>query len=198
MTKLKQLQKLFTENRIISASEIRSAGIPSVLLSQLVRSGEIQRISHGLYTSSNATASETWDYEVIAKRIPSGVFCLESALRFHNLTDENPHELSITLRHGVRYPKVDYPPVKFYICSGKAFSFGIETHICNGTDVKVYSIAKTIADCFKYRNKIGLDIAVASLRDAVNKGVIDYNKLWEAAKVCRVSKIIRPYMEAVQ
>ncbi len=198
MTKYEQLLKFFTGKRILSAEEIRCAGFPTSLLTQMVERKEIQRLGRGLYAAADFTASETFDYEIIARQISNGVLCLVSALRFHNLTDENPHEISVALPHGARYPHIDYPPVKYYTRSGGAFSFGIETRHHNGTDIKVYSINKTIADCFKYRNKIGLDVAVAALREAARKNVLDYNELWVAAKICRVAKTIRPYLEVVQ
>lgn len=198
MTKREQLLKFFTEKRILSAAEIRHAGFSTSWLTQMMEHKEVQRLGRGLYAAADFTVSETFDYEIIARQIPNGVLCLVSALRFHNLTDENPHEISVALPHGARYPHIDYPPVKYYTRSGEAFSFAIGTHHCNGTDIRVYSVNKTIVDCFKYRNKVGLDVAVAALREAVRKNAIDYNELWQAAKICRVAKTIRPYLEAVQ
>ena len=185
MTKQEQLKNLFCETRYLTAKEIRAAGIPSQTITNLCRCGKIERVAYGVYALAGNAASETDDLELLAKLVPAGVICLVSALRFHKLTDENPHEFT-------------YPPVCYFTFSGKAFSSGIKIHTTNGVDLKVYSIEKTIADCFKYRNKIGLDVAIAALREAVSQNRIDYNALWDAAKICRVSKIIRPYMEAVQ
>ena len=147
---------------------------------------------------TQSSATEHSDLKAICHLVPQGVICLISALRFHGLTDENPHEISVALKHGLRTPVFAYPPVSYFSFSGEAFTHGVETHRIDGFNVKVYSIEKTIADCFKYRNKIGLDIALAALRESVKNNKIDFNTLWDTAKVCRVSKIIRPYMEAVQ
>ena len=198
MTKLEQLTELFTSKRFLSASEIRAAGIPSMFITVLLRSGKIVRVARGVYSLAERTAAETDDLELLSRIVPSGVICLVSALRFHKLTDENPREISIAVPRGYHTPGISYPPVRYFTFSGKAFSSGIETSEFAGTRVKVYSIEKTIADCFKYRNKIGQDIAVAALREAVSQNRIDYNYLWNFVKICRVSNIIRPYMEAVQ
>lgn len=198
MTKQEQLKNLFCETRYLTAKEIRAAGIPSQTITNLCRCGKIERVAYGVYALAGNAASETDDLELLAKLVPAGVICLVSALRFHKLTDENPHEVSMAVLHGSYTPKFAYPPVCYFTFSGKAFSSGIKIHTTNGVDLKVYSIEKTIADCFKYRNKIGLDVAIAALREAVSQNRIDYNALWDAAKICRVSKIIRPYMEAVQ
>lgn len=198
MTKQKQLTELFSSKRFLSASEIRAAGIPSMFITVLLRSGKIVRAARGVYSLAERTAAETDDLELLSRIVPTGVICLVSALRFHKLTDENPREISIAVPRGYHTPKVSYPPAGFFTFSGEAFSSGIETCEFAGTTVKVYSVEKTIADCFKYRNKIGLDIAVAALREAAGQNRIDYDPLWRFAKICRVSKIIRPYMEAVQ
>ncbi len=193
MTKIEKLNELFSQNHFLSVSAIRATGIPSQFVTNMLRRGKIIRVARGVYSPS-----ETDDLELLAQRIPAGVICLVSALRFHNLTDENPHEISIAVPHGYHTPDLSYPPVRYFSFSGKAFSEAIIPRMLNGTTVKVYSVEKTIADCFKYRNKIGLDIAITALREAANQNRIDYNALWSAAKICRVSNIIRPYMEAYQ
>lgn len=198
MTKQEQLNNLFFTTRYLTAKEVRAIGIPTQALTNLCRCNKIERVACGVYTLTGNTSSETDDLELLTKIVPSGVICLTSALRFHNLTDENPHEISMAVLHGSYRPKFAYPPVCYFTYSEKAFSHGVKTYTINGVELKVYSIEKTIADCFKYRNKIGLDIAIAALREVVRQNHIDYNALWEAAKICRVSKIIRPYMEALQ
>jgi len=198
MTKQEKLNDLFSQNHFLSVSTIRAAGIPSQFVTNMLRHGKITRVTRGIYSLAGSTATETDDLELLAQRIPVGVICLVSALRFHKLTDENPHEISMAVPHGYHTPELSYPPVQYFSFSGKAFSEAAIPHVLNGTTVKVYSVEKTIADCFKYRNKIGLDIAITALREAANQNRIDYNALWSAAKICRVSKIIRPYMEAYQ
>lgn len=198
MTWQEQLEILFSKKRYLTAKEIRAAGIPSQTITNQYRRGKIDRIACGVYALAGNAALETDDFELLSLLVPAGVICLVSALRFYQLTDENPHEVSMAVLHGGYMPEFEYPPVRYFTFSGKAFSSGIKLHVINGVEVKVYSIEKTIADCFKYRNKIGLDIAIAALRDATSQNRIDFNALWDAAKICRVSKIIRPYLEAVQ
>ena len=197
MKKYEKLKSVFSSGQPVKTSEVRALGIPTQALVDFCRNGKVRRITRGVYIAADAAATEYSDYELAALAVPNGVLCLFSALRFHNLTVENPHELHIAIKANSRYPKIDYPPVVFYTCSDTSYSFGIETHTRAGVLIKVYSAAKTIADCFKYRNKIGLDVAIAALKEGIQAKMFSYDELWEAAKVCRVSKIIRPYMEAV-
>lgn len=198
MTKREQLKRMFARNRIVRASMIRDAGIPAQFITNMLRNGEITRLGRGVYSPAESGATEISDLETLSHVVPQGIICLVSALRFHGLTDENPHEISVAIKHGSHPPRIEYPPVQFFVFSGPAYSSGVESHSVNGAELRVYSVEKTIADCFKYRNKIGLDIAVSALQDAVKKDKLNYNSLWESAKICRVSKIIRPYMEAVR
>lgn len=198
MTNQELLTKLFSENHFLSVSTIRAAGIPSQFVTNMLRNGKIIRAARGVYSLADSSASETDDLELLAHLIPSGVVCLVSALRFYKLTDENPNKISIAVPHGYHTPKIQYPPVQYFTFSGNAFSENVTVYAFNGTTVKIYTIEKTIADCFKYRNKIGLDVAIAALREAAKKNLINYNSLWTAAKICRISKIIRPYLEAIQ
>lgn len=196
--RIRQLRELFKSRALVSAKDVRQLGIPTKFLTALLRSGEIQRISRGLYSLADAAFSEQADYAIAAELVPHGVICLVSALRYHNLTDENPHEVSMTVQQGIWHPRVSYPPIKYFSASPKCFNFGIEEHFSGGKRIKVYSVEKTIADCFKYRNRIGLDVSIAALRAAVSRNLLDYNELWKASKVCRVSKIMQPYLESIQ
>ena len=131
------------------------------------------------------------------KRSPNGVICLLSALRFHKITTQAPFEIWIALKGTAWHPKIDRPRIRFVRFSGPAFDTGIERHKIEGVSVKVYNPAKTVADCFKYRNKIGLDVAIEALRECRSEGKCSNDELWEYAKVCRVSRVIKPYMEAM-
>jgi predicted transcriptional regulator of viral defense system len=197
MKKYEKLKSVFSSGQPVKASVVRAQGIPTQALVDFRRKGKIRRITRGVYIATDAASTENTDYELAALTVPNGVLCLFSALRFHGLTVENPHELHIAIKANSRYPKIDYPPVVFYSYSNTSYSFGIETHDKAGVLIKVYSVAKTIADCFKYRNKIGLDVAIASLKEGIQAKMFSYDELWEAAKICRVSKVIRPYIEAV-
>jgi len=133
----------------------------------------------------------------VAKRSPKGVLCLLSALRFHGLTTQQPHEVWLALGEKDWRPKLGWPAIKVVHMSGRALSSGIERHRIEGAPVRVFDPAKTVADCFKYRNKIGLDVAIEALRDylAQHRGGAD--ELWKHARVCRVEKILRPYLEGM-
>ena len=195
---MKRLRKLFADHTFVSVKDVRSQGIATKFLTTLLRSGEIQRISRGIYSLSKASFSEYTDYEIVAATVPRGVICLLSALRFHDLTDENPHVISMAVEQGMWHSRISYPPIQFFSASPKIFAQGIEEHLCGEKKIRVYSVEKTIADCFKYRNRIGLDVAIAALRAASSRDSLDHNKLWRFAKICRVSKIMQPYMEAIQ
>jgi predicted transcriptional regulator of viral defense system len=132
----------------------------------------------------------------VAKRLPHAVVCLISALSYHEITTQIPHEIWLTIPRGSWRPDVEYPPLNLTYVSGPAYSFGIQEHVINGVAVKIYSPAKTVADCFKFRNKVGLDVAIEALREAWRSRKVTMDELVEAAGVDRVSKIMRPYLEA--
>ena len=196
MNKTNQLRKMLGRGLVDSAAT-RKAGIPFSLVYTLVKRGEARRVSRGVYASADAGYSDMADYEMLAMKVPQGVFCLLSALRLYNLTDENPHELYLAIRHGYHPPRITHPPVCFLYRTEPYFSAEIETIRSNGVPIRVYSLEQTLADCFKFRNRIGLNVAVAALREAFNGNQVDRNKLWEAVRRCRVSRIMRPYLEAL-
>jgi len=132
----------------------------------------------------------------VAKRVPRGVICLVSALAFHDLTTQLPHEVYVAVPRDSEPPRLDYPPVRIFRFGAQAYAAGVETHALDGTPVRVYSREKTLADCFKYRNKIGLDTAVEALKRYRQQGRIDVEALWKHAQVCRVDNVMRPYLEA--
>jgi predicted transcriptional regulator of viral defense system len=125
------------------------------------------------------------------------VVCLSSALRFHELTTENPFEVWIALKPGAWSPRTEYPPIRVVRVSGDALTFGVAEHLVEGTKIKVYCPAKTVADCFKFRSKIGTELAIQALRECFREKKATMDEFWEAAKVCRVSNVMRPYMESL-
>ena len=133
----------------------------------------------------------------MAQRVPRGVICLISALAYHDLTTQIPHEVYVAVSRDSEPPRVDYPPVHVFRFAGQAFSAGIEIHDMDGTRVRIYSREKTLADCFKYRNKIGLDTVIEALKRYKQQGRIDAEILLRHAQTCRVAKVIRPYLEAI-
>jgi len=159
--------------------------------------GELKRIGHGLYALPGAKGRpEHQSLIEVAKRAPRAVACLLTALRFHELTTQAPFEIWIALPRGSWRPRRDYPPVRVMRFSGPALTEGVEKHKINGVEVRVYSVAKTVADCFKYRNKIGLDVALEALREARREKRVTSDDLWKYAKICRVAKVMLPYLEA--
>lgn len=167
---------------------------PRMAIRRLVDSGVLNRIGRGLYGLADAEFGAKISLAEAVLRIPDGVVCLLSALRFHELTTENPHEVWIAVPHK-RPLKVSPPAVRVVRMSGAGFTSGIETHRIDGIDVKVYSVAKTIADCFKFRASIGIDVATEALRDGWRKRAFTMDDLWIQASACRVLNLMRPYLE---
>lgn len=157
----------------------------------------MERAGRGLYRVTGGQVTEHHSLAEACKRVPSGVVCLLSALRFHGLTTQAPFEAWLAVDVHAWRPRVDHPPLRIVRFSGKALKEGIETHPVEGVEVKVYSAAKTVADCFKYRNKIGLDVALEALKDYLRKYRGKTDDLWRYAKICRIANVLRPYLEAL-
>jgi predicted transcriptional regulator of viral defense system len=162
-----------------------------------VTKGELIRVGRGRYMLPQAEHSENLGLALVVAAVPRSVICLLSALRFHNIGTQAPHEVWIAIEQGAARPRIDYPPVRIALISGPAFTFGVERHPIDGVPARIYSPAKTVADCFKFRNKIGLDVAIEALREALRAKLCTREDLWAAAKACRVSTVIRPYIEAM-
>lgn len=188
---------LASQQGVVRARDLTDQAIPAVILSRLVKSGQLTRISRGLYSLPTRTLSEHHQLAEVAARSPRAIFCLLTALRFHGLTTQNPHELWIALPNKFRSPRIAYPPLRVVRHSGVALTKGVESHTVDGVRVQVYSIAKTVADCFKFRNKIGLDVALEALREARRGKRATSDELWRYAKICRVSNVMRPYLESL-
>ena len=137
------------------------------------------------------------DLVIVATRVPGGVICLISALAFHELTTQIPHEVHVALPRGAEEPRLDYPPIKTYRFTGESFTTGIDTHKLDGVTTCIYSPEKTLADCFKFRNKVGLDTLVEAIRFYRERRSIKVDDLMRYASICRVNKIMRPYLEAI-
>jgi predicted transcriptional regulator of viral defense system len=182
---------------MIRSRELSALGIPRVYLSRLVHDGHLERVSRGLYQIAESDITEHFTMVQAAKRIPHGVVCLLSALSFHNFTAQLPFQVWIAVERGKWEAGLKDLPLRIFEFSGKSFHEGIETHTIQGVTVKVYSPAKTVADCFKYRNKIGLDVALEALRECRREKKCTSDELWHFARVCRVSNVMRPYMEAM-
>lgn len=192
-----QILKMAKNKKLFRAGEIQSAGLSRSSLYNLVKSGKVERIGRGLYSFPNADLTEHQTLLETAKLVPNAVICLLSALSFHELTTQNPFEVWIAIERKARIPKVETLPLKILFFTGEAFTEGIETHEIEGIAVRVYNPAKTVADCFKYRNKIGLDVALEALRDVWRKRKATMDELWYYAKVCRMTNVMRPYLESL-
>jgi predicted transcriptional regulator of viral defense system len=162
-----------------------------------VGKGQLIRVGRGRYVLPEAEHSENLELALVAAVVPQSVICLLSALRFHGIDTQAPHDVWIAAKRGAARPRLDYPPVRVTLVSGSAFTFRAERHRIDGVPVCIYSPAKTVADCFKFRNKIGIDVAIEALREALRAKRCTRAELWTAAKVCRVTTVIRPHLEAI-
>jgi predicted transcriptional regulator of viral defense system len=182
---------------LVRPRDLERAGLPTSVLYRLRDQGEVEQVGPGLFRHPGATTTEKHTYAEAAKLIPTGVVCLLSALAFHDIGTQVPHEVWLALRAHSKRPMVTAVPLRIVWFSGDAFTEGIETHTVEGVTVRVYSAAKTIADLFKFRNKIGLDVAVEALRDAWSRRLVTMDEMLRFARVCRVEKVMRPYLEAI-
>lgn len=182
---------------IMRTAQALESGIHPAILYAMRDSGVLDTVSRGVYRLSSIPPISDPDLVTIAIRIPSGVICLISALAFHEITTQIPHEVHVALPQGAEEPRIDYPPFKTYRFTGQAFTDGVELHELDSISVKIYSPEKTIADCFKFRNKIGIDTAVEAMRLYRERRTVRIDELMRYAKICRVERLIRPYLEAI-
>lgn len=182
---------------ILRTGDALDHGVHPRTLYAMRDAGMLERLDRGLYRLSDLPPLSDPDLVTVASKIPKGVICLISALHFHGITTQIPHAVSIAVRRGTEPPRLDYLPIRLYWFSGEAFTSGIELHTIDKTPVRVYSAEKTLADCFKYRNKIGMDTVLEALTLYRDQQKTKPRKLIEYAKVCRVEKIMRPYLEAL-
>jgi len=196
MNRKQQILELAREKGIIRAEDVEAVGVSRNYLYRMHKEGLLEKSAVGLYTLPGAPVTENSSLAEIAKRLPHAVVCLISALSYHGITTQIPHEIWLTIPRGSWRSDVEYPPLNLTYVSGPAYSFGIHEHVINGVAVKIYSPAKTVADCFKFRNKVGLDVAIEALREAWRSRKVTMDELVEAAGIDRVSKIMRPYLEA--
>lgn len=185
------------QQTLIQPKDVAAAGLPREYLHQLAQEGLINKVGRGLYQLPDADISEWNGYVETQRRVPNGVFCLLSALVFHGLTTQSPHEHWVAIANNAWRPKLDYPPIRYISMSGASLHEAIETHRVEGTNIRVYSAAKTVADCFKYRNSVGLDVAIEALKDGWYARKFTMDELLHCAQVCRVANVIRPYAESV-
>ena len=197
-THAQRILTLAEQKGLLRASDLDAIEAPRVVLTRLIEGGLLERVSRGLYRLPSHPGSEHEGLATIAAKVPQAVFCLLTALQFHELTTQLPRQVWIAMPRGSHVPRVDYPPIKMVQMTGAVYTAGIEEHLRDGVTLRVYSAAKTVADCFKHRNKIGLDVALEALKDARAERMASADDLWRYAKVCRVANVMRPYLEAIE
>lgn len=195
---LQRATALFHEHGgMLRTKDALRSGIHPRTLYDMRDRGVVELLSRGLYRLADARPLGNPDLVTVALRIPDAVVCLISALAHHDLTTQVPHEVHVAISRGAEPPRIDHPPVRTYSFSGKSFTEGIEIQNVDQVPVRIYSPEKTLADCFKFRNKIGLDVALEALRLYKERKRVNVDALMRFADICRVTKIIRPYLEAL-
>ena len=172
-------------------------GITRYMLYALKDRGVIEPVSRGIYRLRELPPLDNPDLVTISLRFPNAVVCLISALAYHGITTQIPHEISVAVPRDSRVPSLDYPPIRVHRFSQEAYKPGIETHLIDGVPVKIYSREKTLADCFKFRNKIGMEVVLEALKLHKTRNGFNLGKLLEYARICRVEKVMQPYLEAL-
>ena len=196
--KIEEARAIFRKHGgILKTSEAMKRGIHPSTIYYMRDNNIVERLSRGVFRLSELPPIINPDIVSVASQVPACVICLISALSYHEITTEIPHAVHIAISRKNRYPRISYPPTKVYMFSDKAFQFGIEIHNISGMKVKIYSQEKTIADCFKYRNKLGLDVALEALKLWRKRKGTSIKKLVDCAKVCRVYNVMKPYIEAM-
>ena len=191
-----RILNLAAHQPLVRPRDVEALGIAREVLLRLYRQGLLVRPARGLYALADSSVTEHHSLAVAAKLVPRGVVCLLSALRLHGLTTQDPHEVWMAIDFKAHKPSIAYPVLRVVRFSGRALVDGVDTHPIEGVEVRVYCAAKTVADCFKYRHKIGIDIAIEALRDALRTRKATVDEIHRFAKVCRVSNVMRPYLES--
>ena len=196
--KFKQVLDIMEKAGIIRPKDLELQGIPREYLVRLRKLGLVKKTGRGLYIKSDMKPGEHYSLAEAAKKVPKGVICLLSALNFHNLTTEIPFEVWMAIDVKAWMPKSDAIPLRIVRFSKEALTAGIEEHIVEGVKVRIYNPAKTVADCFKFRNKIGLDTALESLRECWRQKRCTIDQIWKYAGICRVANVMRPYLDSLE
>lgn len=181
---------------VLRPRDLDAHGIQRTYLQRLLEQGLLERVAFGLYRITGAELTEKQSQIEVIRRVPEGVLCLLTALQYHELTTQSPREVWVAVRAKAWRPRTSPVPLHIVHLSGAAFEYGVEAHVVGGVTMRVYSAARTVADCFKFRSRVGLDVALESLRDYRRKRRGGMDALWRAAEVCRVARVMKPYLEA--
>jgi predicted transcriptional regulator of viral defense system len=197
MPATEQVLELIRSGGVMRWRDLEAHGVHPEQLRRLRAGGMLERTGRGMYALPNAAITENHTLAEACRRVPHGVACLLTALQFHRLTTQWPFEVWLAIDVKARRPRVEDIPLRIVRFSGAARTFGVEEHVVEGVPVKVYSPSKTVADCFKYRNKVGQDVALEALRDCWRQRRATMDELWQAAAVCRVANVMKPYLESL-
>lgn len=191
------IHRLFVRTGTLRSRELTARGVSRAQLSRWLAAGELQRLGHGIYALPDYAPNQHASLVEVARRAPQVVFCLLTALRFHELTTQAPFEVWIAIGNKDHPPRLPYPKLRVQRFSPASLNYGVLEHRVDGATLRVTDVAKTVADCFKFRNKVGLDVALEALREALQARRTTMDAIWAAAKVCRVATVMRPYLESL-
>jgi len=192
---IKSVERLARQQGTIRPRDLLARNLPTSYLGRLVRAGKLVRHARGVYAPAGAEINERHDWELACQRVPRGVLCLSSALAFHEIGTQSPRKVWMAIDRKAWLPRISHPPMRFVRFSNAALRHGVTTVSSGRITLRVYSPAKTVADCFKYRRKTGLDMAVEALREGWNARKFTMPELAAAARVCRVARVMQPYLE---
>ncbi len=191
------IKEIFKQHNVVRLRDFIKAGIHQQIIMRMVNAGKIQRISRGLYMLEESDITANHSFVEVSCKIRKAVICLISALQFHDIGTQLPNKIWIAIPRTNTKPNFTNPPLNINWYSGRAYTEGIEIKVIEGIPVKIYNIPKTIADCFKFRNKIGMEVAIESLKECVREKKVNTEDIMYYASICRVSNIIKPYMESI-
>jgi len=192
-----QVLRMVRRVGVVRARDVADRHIPTVVLSRMVKTGQLERPSRGVYTLPNAATSEHRSLAEVAIRIPSAVMCLLTALRYYEIGTQSPFDVWVALPARYPTPRIEQPRARYVWMAPQALAEGVDEIVIDGVKVKMFNPAKTIADCFKFRNKLGTDVAIEALSDAWRRKLVSMADLWYFAKIDRVTNVMRPYLESL-
>ena len=196
-SKSERIIELAQKLGVLRPKDLVPQGIQAEYLRRLCDKGTIKKVGRGSYVLADSSLSASLSLAIIGRAVPNGVVCLQSALAYHGIGTQSVSEVFVAIERRAARPRVDYPEVRVARLGGPAFTDGVETHAIENVKVRIYSLEKTLADLFKFRNKIGPHIAVDALRTAMGERSVNMKKLWHFAKLCRVERVMKPYVDAL-